>query len=167
MKLKKRLRVARITLFELEKQFAAFTWVYAPPLLIHALNSAREEVKYLETDFQERCTEGLDHRFNHSNQQVSNLGMWDQSRLNKKIDNLQQQWELLSEKLSGLNEQWILETRSEEKLRLRKLIDDTKAQRDQVEEQLKDIGSQLAKVGSDAKESAGRNDDQGCIERIS
>lgn len=59
MKLKEQLRVARTTLFELEKQFAAFTWVYAPPPLIHALNSAREEVKHLETEFQERCTERI------------------------------------------------------------------------------------------------------------
>ena len=85
----------------------------------------------------------------------------DQPRLNKKIDDLQRQWELLNEKLSGLNEQWILETRSEEKLRLRKLIDDTKTQRDQVEEQLKDMESQLAKVDSDAKEVTGRNGHQG------
>jgi hypothetical protein len=104
---------------------------------------------------------GHDHRFGHGNQQVSDRGMRNQSRLNKKIDDLQRQWELFSEKLSGLNEQWILETRFEEKLRLRKLIDDTTVQRDQVEEQLKDMESQLAKVGSDAKESAGRNDDQG------
>ena len=55
-------------------------------------------------------------------------------RLNKKIYDLQQQWELLNEKLNGFNEQWILETRVEEKLRLRKLVDDTKIQCDQVEE---------------------------------
>ena len=42
-----------------------------------------------------------------------------------------------------------------------KLIDATKTQRDQVEEQLKDMENQLAKVDSDAKEVvAGRNDDQ-------
>jgi uncharacterized membrane protein YeaQ/YmgE (transglycosylase-associated protein family) len=64
---------------------------------------------------------GHDHRLGHSNQQVSDRGMRNQSRLNKKIDDLQRQWELLSEILSRLNEQWILETRFEEKLRLRKL----------------------------------------------
>ncbi|MFO1430340.1 MAG: SUMF1/EgtB/PvdO family nonheme iron enzyme [Candidatus Competibacteraceae bacterium] len=104
---------------------------------------------------------GHDHRFGHNHHQVSDRGMQNQSRLNKKIDDLQQQWESLSEKLSVLNQGWILETRPEEKLRLKKLIDDAKAQRDQVEEQLKDMESQLAKVGRDAKEGAGRNDDHG------
>ena len=99
---------------------------------------------------------GHDHRFGHSNRQTSDLGMQDRLRLNKKIDDLQRQWELLNEKLSGLNEQWILETRFEEKLRLIKSIEDTKTQLDQVEEQLKDMENHLAKVDSDAKEVAGR-----------
>jgi len=87
--------------------------------------------------------------------------MRNQPRLNKKIDDLQRQWELLNEKLSVLNEQWILENRGEEKLRLRKSIEETKTQRDQVEEQLKDMENRLGKVGSNAKEVAGRNDDHG------
>ena len=62
--------------------------------------------------------------------------MRNQPRLNKKIDDLQRQWELLNEKLSRLNEQWIMETRVEEQLRLKNLIDDTQTQRNQVEEQL-------------------------------
>ena len=104
---------------------------------------------------------GYDHRFGHSNRQISDRGMRDQQRLNRKINDLQRQWELLNEKLSKLNEQLILEPRSDENLRLRKSIDDTKTQRDQVEEQLNDMESQLAKVDSDAKKVAGRNDDQG------
>jgi len=106
---------------------------------------------------------GHDHHFGHSNRQISDRGMRDQQRLNRKIDGLQRQWELLNEKLSKLNEQLILETQLEEKLRLTKSIDDTKIQRDQVEEQLNDMESQLAKVDSDAKKVAGRNDDQGLI----
>ena len=95
--------------------------------------------------------ESLDHRFGHSNQQVSDRRMREQQRLSRKIDDWQRQWDLLSKKLSELNEQLILETRVEEKLRLRNLIDDTQTQRDQVEEQLKDGESQLAKIDSDAK----------------
>jgi len=60
-------------------------------------------------------------------------------RLKKKIDNLQKQWELLNKKLSELNKQEILETRVDEKLRLKDLIDDTQTRCDQVEEQLEDI----------------------------
>ncbi len=92
-----------------------------------------------------------DHDSGHSDRQVSDRGMWNQPRLNKKIDDLRRQWELLDEKLNGLNKQEILETRFEEKLRLRNLIDDTQTQRDRVEAQLKDMESQLAKVDGDAK----------------
>jgi hypothetical protein len=109
--------------------------------------------------------DGHDHRFSHSDQQVSDRGMGDQQRLHRKIDDLQRQWELLNKKLSMLNEQQILETRLEEKFRLTKLIDDTKAQYDQIEEQLKDMESKLVKVDSDAKEVAGRNDDHGPLRR--
>ncbi len=75
-------------------------------------------------------------------------------------DDLNRQWELLNGKLSKLKEQLISETRSEEKFRLEKLVYDTKIQCDQIEEQLKGIENQLAKVSSDAKEGTGRNDDQ-------
>lgn len=87
--------------------------------------------------------------------------MPNQSRLNKRIDDLQQQLDLLDEKLSELSKQLILETRSDEKLRLKKSIDDTTTLRDQIEKQLKGMESQRAKVDSDTKEGAGRNDDQG------
>jgi DNA repair exonuclease SbcCD ATPase subunit len=118
----------------------------------------------LMTKVENILPDGHDHRFGHSNRQVSDRGMWDQQRLSKKVDDLQQQWELLNKKLSGLNKQLILENRSDEKLRLEELIHDIKTQLDQVEEQLKDMESQLAKVDSDAKEVTGQNDDQGLPE---
>ena len=102
-----------------------------------------------------------DYRSGHSNRQISDHGMRNQSRLNKKIDDLQRHWELLNEKLNKLNEQWILETHVDEKLRLRNLIDDAQTQRDQVEGQLKDMEGQLAKIDGDTEKVTVRNGDQG------
>ncbi|MFO1432820.1 MAG: SUMF1/EgtB/PvdO family nonheme iron enzyme [Candidatus Competibacteraceae bacterium] len=88
------------------------------------------------------------------------IGVQNQQRLLRENHGLQRQWKLLNEKLNRLNEQFILEIRSEEKLRLRRLIDDTRIQLDQAEEQLEDMESQLAKVDSDAKEFTGQNNGQ-------
>ena len=120
---------------------------------------------------------GLDHRLVHnrlagfhpmpipetrkaSHRQITDREMLDQQSLNKKIDDLNRQWELLNKKLSELKEQSILETRFDEKFRLEKLIEDTETRCDQVDEQLKDMESQLVKVD---KKVAGQNDDQGQI----
>jgi hypothetical protein len=63
---------------------------------------------------------------------LSDSEMRDQQRLDRKIDDLQRQQELLNKKLSESKKQWILETRVEEKLRLSNLINDIQTQRDQV-----------------------------------
>lgn len=66
-----------------------------------------------------------------------------QQRLKKKIDCLQQQWELLTEKLNRLNNQRILETRVEEKLRLEIAIRETESEHNRVEKELKALEDEL------------------------
>ena len=52
--------------------------------------------------------------------------------LRQKIANLQTLWDRLTEKLTGLQQDNILETRSDEKLRLGRLIDETEKEHDEV-----------------------------------
>lgn len=94
---------------------------------------------------------GRDRSFSHDRQQVTDSGPLEQQRLEKKVKELQEQWDLLSEKLNGLNKDWILETRSEDKLRLKTQIDGMETQRDQIEQQLKNIERQLARVDNHAQ----------------
>ena len=66
--------------------------------------------------------------------------MWNRPLLHKESDNLLQNWNLLTDRLSALEKQEILENRAEEKLRLHALIEETRTQRDQVEQKLKALG---------------------------
>ena len=97
-----------------------------------------------------------DHHFDHSNEKRPERDMQKQLRLEKKIAALHKQWELLGEGLSALQEQRILETRIEEKLRLKGIIEQAQAERDQVEEQLQNMESQL----SQTVKMAGQNDNR-------
>jgi small GTP-binding protein len=66
----------------------------------------------------------------------------DPKRLQQRLAELEQQWQLISEKLAGLEEQKILETRSEEKLRLERLIAKIKTERQQLEQEISDLEAQ-------------------------
>ncbi len=66
----------------------------------------------------------------------------DEQRRHARIAELQKQWDLLNEKLSRLEHEKILETRSDEKFRLEHEITETKAQLQQVEEQLRKLENQ-------------------------
>jgi len=80
---------------------------------------------------------------------------WNEQRLRQQIAELQKQWDLLSEKLSGLEQDKILETRSEERFRLEHKIKKIEAERQQIEQQLKELESRLA----------GQKDDESSDER--
>jgi nucleoside phosphorylase len=64
-------------------------------------------------------------------------------RASQKIIELQQKWSLLSQQLSRLEQDKILETRSDEKFRLEKRINEIKVEREQIEQQLTDLECQL------------------------
>ncbi len=81
-------------------------------------------------------------------------------RLEKKIDDLQQQWELLNEKLSGLKKQRILESRAEERLRLETLIKETESECNQVEQELEVLNNLRSEANSNVSEAVGRNDNK-------
>ena len=66
--------------------------------------------------------------------------------LRQKIANLQTLWDRLTEKLNGLQQDKIPETRSEEKLRLSRLIDETEKERDEVEQKMTYLESRLREV---------------------
>ena len=53
-----------------------------------------------------------------------------------RIDDLQVQWDMLGEKLKLLEEEHSLETRADEKLRLKHKIDEIWAERDRIEQEL-------------------------------
>ena len=67
-------------------------------------------------------------------------------RLQRKIKELHQNWELLGDILAKLNRERILETRADEKMRLEQKIADIEAERQQVEQQLDELEAQ---VGTD------------------
>ena len=61
-----------------------------------------------------------------------------QNQQNKQeIDRLQQLWDLANKKLDGLEREQLLETRSNEKLRLDYLINEAQGERDRIDEKLK------------------------------
>ncbi|MDU9051133.1 MAG: AAA-like domain-containing protein [Candidatus Electrothrix sp. Rat3] len=68
-------------------------------------------------------------------------------RLQSKRDDLQEHWELLRNKLGGLERDRILETRSEEGLRLGETISKLKERQQVVEEELEDVEQQLLAAG--------------------
>lgn len=63
-------------------------------------------------------------------------GNADTFRLRQQINELMQQWNLLSQKISDLEHDRIFETRREEKMRLKRLIDEMKHDRQQIAQQL-------------------------------
>ncbi|MFO1431772.1 MAG: hypothetical protein U1F76_16820 [Candidatus Competibacteraceae bacterium] len=63
-----------------------------------------------------------------------------------KIANLQTLWKHLTEKLTGLQHDKILEPRSDEKLRIGRLIDETEKERDEVEHKMAYLESRLQEV---------------------
>lgn len=67
-------------------------------------------------------------------------------RLQRKIEELHKNWELLGDVLAKLNRERILETRADEKMRLEQKIADIEAERQQVEQQLDALEAQ---VGTD------------------
>ena len=72
------------------------------------------------------------------------VGQTDQERrLLQKKDELQQQWDLLSEKLSSLRHDRGIATDTEEKFKLDKRIAEISAERDQFEQQLKPLEAEL------------------------
>jgi hypothetical protein len=66
--------------------------------------------------------------------------------LRQKIAKLQTLWDQLTEKLTGLQQDKILETRSDEKLRLSRLIDETEKERDEVEQKMAYLENRLWEV---------------------
>ena len=66
--------------------------------------------------------------------------------LASEISDLQKQWELLNEKLNVLQKQRILETRSEEKFRLKHLIEETQTERDEIDRKLELLQDRLVKT---------------------
>lgn len=64
-------------------------------------------------------------------------------RLRQQIQELQQRWDLLSQNITQLEKQKIMETRVEEKLRLKQNAADAEADRGQVEQRLKALETQL------------------------
>jgi len=66
--------------------------------------------------------------------------------LRQKIANLKTLWDQLTEKLNGLQQDKILETRSDEKLRLGRLIDETEKERDEVEQKMAYLEGRLREV---------------------
>jgi hypothetical protein len=64
-------------------------------------------------------------------------------RLRQQIQELQQRWDLLSQQITQLEQQRIVETRIEEKIRLKKTIVDAEAERNQVEQHLKSLENRL------------------------
>ena len=58
-----------------------------------------------------------------------------------RIDDLQVQWDMLGEKLKVLEEEHILETRTDEKLRLKHTIDELWAERERIEQELDKLES--------------------------
>ena len=124
----------------------AGAWLHEhDPTVQYRLELADQEAVVLQAVTEDKAADIALLRFESLGREVSVLELAGDSpatlRLKKESDRLQQQWELLNEKLSGLNEQWIRETRFEEKWRLKKLIDDTQIERDQIGEQLKDLES--------------------------
>jgi hypothetical protein len=80
-----------------------------------------------------------------------------QARLQKRIDRLQQEWDLSDEKLRLMRRQRITETRNEEKFRLQQAIDQTQMEQDEIEQQLMDLHEQIAELDdpdSNANKSA-------------
>jgi hypothetical protein len=71
-----------------------------------------------------------------------------QARLQKRIDRLQQEWDLSDEKLRLMRRQRITETRNEEKFRLQEAIDQAQMEQDEIEQQLMDLYEQLASAQS-------------------
>jgi hypothetical protein len=65
------------------------------------------------------------------------------TRLQQKIQDLQAQYDTLSDKLQQLGQQKILETRVEEKMRLEEVIKQTEAERQRLETQLEEFERQL------------------------
>ncbi len=68
----------------------------------------------------------------------------EEMRLRQQINELQQQWDLVSQKLSALTQSMILETRTEEKFRLEHSINDIKAERERLEQELRELEFQLS-----------------------
>ncbi len=92
--------------------------------------------------------------------------MGNTERLQYKKNDLQEQWEFLSKKLSGLERDRILETRSEEQLRLDEEIIAFKERRRVIEEELEGIEQQLLALVSDPTfDPARETDNRACDEQ--
>jgi Tfp pilus assembly protein PilN len=64
-------------------------------------------------------------------------------RLRQQIGELQRQWDLLSQQLSEMRGNWIFETRPDEKMRLKHLIDEFETERQQIEQRLTSLEAQI------------------------
>jgi seryl-tRNA synthetase len=71
------------------------------------------------------------------------------TRLTKKIDNLQKEWDQLEEKLASVRNDYSLEVRSEEKLRIAKVIKSTQAEQLEIEKELNELEEQLEQLDKD------------------
>jgi internalin A len=67
-------------------------------------------------------------------------------RIKRQIEDLQQQWDLLSENLSRLEKTKILETKVDERIRIEKLIEKLTAERQQIEQQLNDLETKFSSI---------------------
>jgi hypothetical protein len=112
---------------------------------------------------EELTAKGDDHRSDPSNKlpyPMSESRTRDRQHLGREIGHLQHQWDLLSEKLTALDKQHILETRAEERFRLKHLIEETRTERERIDQQLKALQEQVAKTNGTVTEDGGRNDGQ-------
>jgi len=83
-----------------------------------------------------------------------------EERLRHKIAELQEQWGLFSKRLSRLERARIQETRVDEKMRLEDQINDTRAEREQVEQELSSLENQLTQeAGNEADAVEAGTDD--------
>ncbi|MCI5122099.1 MAG: hypothetical protein D3908_13090 [Candidatus Electrothrix sp. AUS4] len=73
--------------------------------------------------------------------------MPDQNNIQRDIENLQKQRELVSKKLHDVEMQRITETRAEEKIRLKQVIQEARAERDALDQELARLADNLQLPG--------------------
>jgi len=66
-----------------------------------------------------------------------------ENRLRQQYDEFQNQWDTLRDLINKLDKEYIIETRAEEKFRLKKRLDEIRAERNQIEEKLVELENQL------------------------
>ncbi len=71
--------------------------------------------------------------------------MTSERRIKEKRAELETRWQLLSEKLDVLHRELILETRIDEKLRLKKIVEEVETERKEVEQELNKLEQDLKK----------------------